>query len=202
MSVYAPHSNSPQDLELASTLVSMRFSHHAPGYVSTRLPSQPLQPLSSYATALPRPSHHPVSFAHKPLSPTRINEHAAQVPPAFLPGISKLTNWNAPPFAPLYPPVPMSVVKSSNPLGTSVTKYTPAERKEAVRRFKEKKKRRRSQVGVVRYQVRKRLADTRPRFRGRFYRPKSTETKSWINKRRTNTYALGREMWYKDISWH
>lgn len=53
---------------------------------------------------------------------------------------------------------------------TTLYKYSRAERQEALRRFKEKK-RLRSFKKTIRYDVRKRLADTRPRYKGRFSKP-------------------------------
>lgn len=49
-------------------------------------------------------------------------------------------------------------------------KYTREERLEALQRFREKKRRRQFQKRV-RYMVRKRLAETRPRYKGRFSKP-------------------------------
>lgn len=53
---------------------------------------------------------------------------------------------------------------------TTLYKYSRAERQEALRRFKEKK-RLRTFKKTIRYDVRKRLADTRPRYKGRFSKP-------------------------------
>jgi len=47
--------------------------------------------------------------------------------------------------------------------------YSPAERRAAIRRFQEKKKR--ALCPRIRYSVRKKLADVRPRKHGRFYKP-------------------------------
>lgn len=47
--------------------------------------------------------------------------------------------------------------------------YGPAERRAAIRRFQEKKKR--ALCPRIRYSVRKKLADVRPRKHGRFYKP-------------------------------
>ncbi|CAN8064599.1 unnamed protein product [Agarophyton chilense] len=49
-------------------------------------------------------------------------------------------------------------------------KYNYEERQEALKRFREKKRRRQFQKRV-RYMVRKRLAETRPRYKGRFSKP-------------------------------
>lgn len=49
-------------------------------------------------------------------------------------------------------------------------KYTREERQEALQRFREKKRRRQFRKRV-RYMVRKRLAETRPRYKGRFSKP-------------------------------
>lgn len=49
-------------------------------------------------------------------------------------------------------------------------KYTHEERQEALKRFREKKRRRQFRKRV-RYMVRKRLAETRPRYKGRFSKP-------------------------------
>lgn len=48
-----------------------------------------------------------------------------------------------------------------------IAPYSPAERRAALQRFREKKKRR-SAGTAIRYQVRKKLAEKRPRHRGRF----------------------------------
>jgi CCT motif len=53
---------------------------------------------------------------------------------------------------------------------TILYKYSVAERAAALRRFKEKK-RLRTFKKTIRYDVRKRLADTRPRYKGRFSKP-------------------------------
>jgi hypothetical protein len=53
---------------------------------------------------------------------------------------------------------------------TTLFKYSVEERKAALRRFKEKK-RLRTFKKTIRYDVRKRLADTRPRYKGRFSKP-------------------------------
>lgn len=53
---------------------------------------------------------------------------------------------------------------------TTFFKYTREERQEALQRFREKKRRRQFQKRV-RYMVRKRLAETRPRYKGRFSKP-------------------------------
>lgn len=53
---------------------------------------------------------------------------------------------------------------------TTLYKYSREERKEALRRFKEKK-RLRTFKKTIRYDIRKRLADTRPRYKGRFSKP-------------------------------
>ncbi|PXF46302.1 Two-component response regulator-like APRR1 [Gracilariopsis chorda] len=54
-------------------------------------------------------------------------------------------------------------------------KYTREERQEALKRFREKKRRRQFRKRV-RYMVRKRLAETRPRYKGRFSKPPPGET--------------------------
>jgi len=46
-------------------------------------------------------------------------------------------------------------------------------RLERVQRFLEKRRRRVAHPGLIRYDVRKRLADARPRVRGRFARPET-----------------------------
>lgn len=61
-----------------------------------------------------------------------------------------------------------AVIGSS--METTLYKYSRAERQEALRRFKEKK-RLRTFKKTIRYDVRKRLADTRPRYKGRFSKP-------------------------------
>lgn len=53
---------------------------------------------------------------------------------------------------------------------TTSLKYNREERMEALARFREKKRRRQFQKRV-RYMVRKRLAETRPRYKGRFSKP-------------------------------
>ncbi len=54
-------------------------------------------------------------------------------------------------------------------------KYSYEERQAALRRFREKKRRRQFQK-TVRYMVRKRLAETRPRYKGRFSKPPAAPT--------------------------
>lgn len=53
--------------------------------------------------------------------------------------------------------------------GSVLVVYGPAERQAAIRRFQEKKKR--ALCPRIRYSVRKKLADVRPRKHGRFYKP-------------------------------
>lgn len=62
-----------------------------------------------------------------------------------------------------------------SPGDTTLYKYSREERLEALRRFKEKK-RLRTFKKTIRYDVRKRLADTRPRYKGRFSKPPAGET--------------------------
>lgn len=149
----------------------------------------------SHPEYLPPPAR---SSYLKPVSPTRIDDAFARshLHPAQI--VSSKPHWSQPQ---LLPPVrttrPNSVQlpplhdrrdnhnhvevaqRRQSPTSSSTSqpahaRYTPEQRREAVRRFKEKKSRRKNQSSVIRYQVRKRLADTRPRFRGRFYRPKSS----------------------------
>lgn len=63
-----------------------------------------------------------------------------------------------------------SPANSGSSTETTLYKYSRAERQEALRRFKEKK-RLRTFKKTIRYDVRKRLADTRPRYKGRFSKP-------------------------------
>lgn len=68
-----------------------------------------------------------------------------------------------------------SAVKSINDINisknnTNGLKYSREERLEALQRFREKKRRRQFSK-KVRYMVRKRLAETRPRYKGRFSKP-------------------------------
>lgn len=60
-------------------------------------------------------------------------------------------------------------------LSTPLFKYTRQERQEALQRFREKKQRRQFQKRV-RYHVRKRLAEARPRYKGRFSKPSADES--------------------------
>lgn len=60
-------------------------------------------------------------------------------------------------------------------LSTPMFKYTRQERQEALQRFREKKQRRQFQKRV-RYHVRKRLAEARPRYKGRFSKPSADES--------------------------
>lgn len=176
--------SSVQDLELVSALMSMRTSGNT------------LQP--SHHLANIREKH-----IESPDSPTRIEEeciispfHAQGPSPPRRP-------WHEQPIAPIYPHMrshhylanhipahghsmhpsipPFSVVHyqghhssiKTQPQGAPVIRYTAEQRKAAVLRYKEKKMRRKNQSSVIRYEVRKRLADTRPRFRGRFFKPNS-----------------------------
>lgn len=58
--------------------------------------------------------------------------------------------------------------------GNTLYKYSPRERQEALRRFKEKK-RRRTFKKTVRYRIRQELAGSRPRYKGRFTKPPAGE---------------------------
>lgn len=60
-------------------------------------------------------------------------------------------------------------------LSTPMFKYSRQERQEALQRFREKKQRRQFQKRV-RYHVRKRLAEARPRYKGRFSKPGADES--------------------------
>mmetsp|Transcript_20178 Transcript_20178/g.53786 ORF Transcript_20178/g.53786 Transcript_20178/m.53786 type:complete len:153 (+) Transcript_20178:100-558(+) len=60
---------------------------------------------------------------------------------------------------------------------TGSVAYSPEVRKERVRRYLEKKRARRSgEAKTIRYVVRKKLADVRPRVRGRFSKPVQPDT--------------------------
>lgn len=77
-------------------------------------------------------------------------------------------------------PLPMGASQSPSPLDspvlnqnsphTATFRYSRAERQEALNRFREKKRRRQFRKRV-RYHVRKRLAEARPRYKGRFSKP-------------------------------
>lgn len=69
---------------------------------------------------------------------------------------------------------PKQTARPNRPDGT-LFKYTREERLEALQRFREKKRRRQYQKRV-RYMVRKRLAETRPRYKGRFSKPPPGES--------------------------
>lgn len=115
-------------------------------------PSQPvpLKPSWSQPVPLPPLRNHPIGYVHLP--PLQDSSRTDHYPPAV-------------------PQRHQSPVSSSTSQPVCV-RYTPEQRREAVRRFKEKKSRKKNQSSAIRYQVRKRLADTRPRYRGRFYKPK------------------------------
>eukprot|EP00181_Compsopogon_caeruleus_P001462 CAMPEP_0184683538 /NCGR_PEP_ID=MMETSP0312-20130426/11705_1 /TAXON_ID=31354 /ORGANISM="Compsopogon coeruleus, Strain SAG 36.94" /LENGTH=130 /DNA_ID=CAMNT_0027135973 /DNA_START=196 /DNA_END=588 /DNA_ORIENTATION=- len=55
-----------------------------------------------------------------------------------------------------------------------VVRYSPQERRLRVERYREKR-RQRSFKKTIRYDIRKKLADTRPRIRGRFSKPAPPE---------------------------
>ncbi|CDF32814.1 unnamed protein product [Chondrus crispus] len=67
---------------------------------------------------------------------------------------------------------PVALSKSHHGRGADSTlfRYTREERLQALKRFRDKKRRRQFQK-KVRYMVRKRLAETRPRYKGRFSKP-------------------------------
>lgn len=64
---------------------------------------------------------------------------------------------------------------SGRGMTTPMFKYSRQERQEALQRFREKKQRRQFQKRV-RYHVRKRLAEARPRYKGRFSKPSADES--------------------------
>lgn len=175
-----------QDLELVSALISMRTSHRNPqpssnqgtckNVESPRSPTRidaecPTPPYQSSQPAPPRrpwrepllvPTHPHFSGSH--YYAHSIPSHTLHVHPPMLPYSTIHVQGQHPHII-------------ARPQASPITRYTPEQRKAAVLRFKAKKMRRKTQSSVIRYQVRKRLADTRPRFRGRFFKPKTVEKK-------------------------
>lgn len=118
------------------------------------------------------------------ISPTPPTAKPVWVQPQPAPLYMPVPGHHRPPFiAPQAPPRPVHLAPLLHPetrvaspmAGPASLRYTPDQRRAAVQRFKAKKLKRKNQSGVIRYQIRKRLADTRPRFRGRFSKPKPTE---------------------------
>ncbi|PXF46310.1 Two-component response regulator-like APRR7 [Gracilariopsis chorda] len=74
------------------------------------------------------------------------------------------------------PPPPARLPRSSS---LPPAPYDYAQRQQAIQRYREKR-RRRGAVGAnsIRYQIRKKLADTRPRVRGRFFKVSASEAKA------------------------
>lgn len=65
-----------------------------------------------------------------------------------------------------------SNTRKKGPDDQGPVKYDRAQRKAALQRYREKKKRRRQNSrSVIRYDIRKKLADMRPRYKGRFSKP-------------------------------
>lgn len=181
--------NTAQDLELVSALISMSTSHrnphpssnqgkvtfknvespHSPTRIDAEYPTPPYQPSQSSPPRRPWreqllvPTH--PHFAGSHYYAHSIPTHTFQVHPAM------------PPFSAIHIQGQHPHI-IARPQASPITRYTPEQRKAAVLRFKAKKMRRKKQSSVIRYQVRKRLADTRPRFRGRFFKAKAVEKKS------------------------
>lgn len=78
-------------------------------------------------------------------------------------------------------PIAMSACGKTVTVSSPVTTpYTPEQRRIAIHRYLEKKHRRRSATDRIRYQVRKKIAHARPRFRGRFSKPSSSSIPNWL----------------------
>lgn len=75
------------------------------------------------------------------------------------------------------PPPPPARLPSSSSFPPAPYDY--ARRQQAIQRYREKRKRRGTvRANAIRYQIRKKLADTRPRVRGRFFKASTTEGKA------------------------
>lgn len=143
---------SAQDLELVSALMSMRTG--IPLFASQSSRSKTPSP-TCVTLGIPESNRpHPVPIAAKPVLTT--------APATLHPFLWRPVQFSGDP----------SELPHKGPT-TVVTKYTPEERRAAVERYREKRRKRNSNTKTIRYQIRKKLADTRPRFRGRFYRPKT-----------------------------
>eukprot|EP00177_Eucheuma_denticulatum_P002315 GFKZ01004150.1.p1 GENE.GFKZ01004150.1~~GFKZ01004150.1.p1 ORF type:complete len:221 (+),score=23.63 GFKZ01004150.1:111-773(+) len=178
-----PASNSAQDLELVSALMSMRRS--APKYqlpsLRHRLPGDDLTFGSESPTRIDEPADPPpavpVGALHSAPQQSILSTH--KLPPLFTQAVEHrqlqpLSRGVGPIHHPLntrHKPLTNSAPSLAGPANI---RYTPEQRREAVRRFKAKKLRRKNQSTAIRYQIRKRLADTRPRFRGRFSKPSAS----------------------------
>lgn len=94
-------------------------------------------------------------------------ERPISIPSPVVPTVRRLKP------APVYSenPIPTDV---DGKIGPATLRYSPQERREALKRYKMKKLRRNTRP-AIRYQIRKRLADTRPRCRGRFFKLETEE---------------------------
>lgn len=137
---------------------------------------------SSGSRTMPRPSLHDTvdmkshrNFEQDPV-PGEIDPRGISTEREYLSTAASSTHVAAPsncePYSSAQKPSPGLSHSISN---DTLYKYTREERKDALRRFKEKK-RMRSFKKTIRYDIRKRLADTRPRYKGRFSKPPREET--------------------------
>ena len=154
-----------QDMELVSALLSMRTS----SIRSLRNPptqkQRPAKPppasttptvASSTTTSSTSPSDSSFTSHVQPLTPVQLH------PATFIPAAAIF------PYA-----IPLANI-TNRVKDQVVTRYDPEQRQQALKRYRLKKMRRISKSKVIRYQVRKRLADARPRHRGRFFKPAAT----------------------------
>lgn len=146
------YSAADQDLQLAVALIHMRHAN-ADTATSTGSTTTSFTPESTeLSKPAPPPSRHPSSSSHSPLSPTRVTSPMHESTP-LSPSSNSFHSDNAIVSTPLAKP------------------YSPEERRQAVCRYLAKKHRRRNATDKIRYQIRKKIAHARPRFRGRFSKP-------------------------------
>lgn len=144
-------STTDQDLQLAATLIHMRHAT-SESITSTGSTTTSFTPEQTELCYLPS-SHQLSSSLHFPSSPTRVTSAIHESTPSS--------------------PSPNSF-HSDKSVTTSVPlakPYSPEERKQAVYRYLAKKHRRRNATDKIRYQIRKKIAHARPRYRGRFSKP-------------------------------
>lgn len=158
----------PEDLELVSVLMNMKAG----------VPQDRSSPVSVLSPVNKRKAS---SLHRNPLAPSIPQSHFImdRMKPPWghpHPSATVLRKQTRPIPTTRHPTAAGSHVQVRDNTVQNPPAYTPEQRKKALERFKEKKRRRTNSHGQIRYQVRKRLADTRPRHRGRFFKPKSVET--------------------------
>lgn len=187
----------PSNPALPSTLLPTIHTMPQPAPPSQLAPAVHMHPIRQHTSQMPLSQPLPHFYylpSARPLSPTSVNADI-HCPPMYYPvqpthAPSKLPTLSPnatslPQASTVQPQMQDSTGQSdhnikeqqqSQPVedksSTSAPRpYSGADRTEALRRYKEKKSRRKSAAVSIRYQIRKQLADSRPRFRGRFYKP-------------------------------